>query len=667
MIYKYILYYFLFIFTLINISQSCLLEGEKNAVYTSVYEDLEPKSVLVHLPLQSSSPDIQLKLIKGEEYVSLDTKERNLILEKSLDRETGSHKFEVVVECRNPTDKFFPHVNISTFINVKDINDNAPEFEQNEYKINVTEELPKGTIVFMDFEANDIDQEGDNSLVRYKIMPGEHSKYLEIQDPYKPIITVNERIDYEKITEFEVEIEARDGGEPSLSSIAKLFVTVLDTDDQNPVFTHEYYYTNSISDSIFEVFPSPIFAKDGDTLNEPIFYELSGDNHEEFFINSNGSIKLLSEEVPSTIIFVHAKQINKPERESVAILRIANQTSIEFQHYLYSVQISAKAPIGMELLQVKATTSNQNNEITYSIVDDSSNLISIDEKTGKIELISNPSKSNYNIKLMASDGKARTWSQFHITVTNLNNYEPEFEKKNYKFDIKDSALLGQVRAIDRDSNDSLEYRLLNLNTLFRIDQEGMLSVKSMMALSPNTIYEVIALAEDTQGHKTFTNVKISSKAGISSGFKTAASILAFVVLIVTIAIMIFFVLKKIKKIWFTNKRAQCWMSSGSDQGVIITDSFESTGKSEASTIRATNHRTLYETPSPVPKITNTDNITLQKPIAPSPPSMSTFSSSQLSTIIQQTASPGNTSCGNAQLVPVTIKGDKGTGTPTIYF
>uniref|UniRef100_A0A0K0FAR9 Cadherin-89D n=1 Tax=Strongyloides venezuelensis TaxID=75913 RepID=A0A0K0FAR9_STRVS len=665
MIYKLIYNIFLFIF-IIRISYSCLLEGEKNAVYTSVFEDLEPKSVLVHLPFQSSSPDIQLKLIKGEEYVSLDTKERNLILEKSLDRETGSHKFEVVVECKNPSDKFFPHVNISTFINVKDINDNAPEFEQNEYKINVTEELPKGTIVFMDFEAHDIDQEGDNSIVKYRILPGEHSKYLDIQDQFKPIITVNERIDYEKITEFEVEIEARDGGEPSLASTAKLFVTVLDTDDQNPIFSQEYYYTNSISDSFFEVFPSPIFAKDGDTLNEPIYYELSGDNHNEFSINSNGSIKLLGEEVPSTIIFVHAKQVNKPERESVAILRIANQTSIEFQHYLYSVQINAKAPIGMELIQVKATTSNQHSEITYSIVDDNSNLVSIDEKSGKIELASNPSKTNYNIRLMASDGKARTWAQFHVTVTNLNNYEPEFEKKNYKFDIKDSSLLGQIRAVDRDSNDTLEYRLLNLNALFRIDQEGMLSVKNLMALSPNTIYEIIVLAEDTQGHKTFTNVKINSHGGISSGFKTAASILAFVILIITIAIMIFFVLKKIKKIWFSNKRTQCWMSTGSDQGVIITESFE-TSKSETSTIRPTNHRSLFESPSPKQQ-KNDQSITLQKPS--SPPSMSTFASSPSIQVVQPstvTNNTSNTSCGNAQLVPVTIKGDKGTGAPTIYF
>uniref|UniRef100_A0A0K0E2B5 Cadherin domain-containing protein n=1 Tax=Strongyloides stercoralis TaxID=6248 RepID=A0A0K0E2B5_STRER len=664
MIFKLIYIFLLFIFK-IKLTYSCLLEGEKNAVYTSVFENLEPKSVLVHLPFQSSSPDIQLKLIKGEEYVSLDTKERNLILEKSLDRETGKHKFEVVVECKNPSDKFFPHVNISTFINVKDINDNAPEFEQNEYRINVTEELPKGTIVFMDFEAIDIDQEGDNSLVRYKILPSEHSKYLEIYDPFKPIITVNQRIDYEKITEFEVEIEARDGGEPSLSSTAKLFVTVLDTDDQNPVFSHEYYYTNSISNSFFEVFPSPIHAKDGDTLNEPIFYELSGDNHNEFSINSNGSIKLLGEEVPSTIIFVHAKQVNKPERESIAILRIANQTSIEFQHYLYSVQISAKAPLGMELLQVKATTSNQNSDVIYSIVDDNSNLITIDEKSGKIELVSNPSKTNYNIKLMASDGKARTWAQFHVTVTNLNNYEPEFEKKNYKFDIKDSSLLGQVRAIDRDSNDTLEYRLLNLNALFRIDQDGMLSVKSLMALSPNTIYEVIVLAEDSQGHKTFTNVRINSHGGISSGFKTAASILAFVILIITMVIMIFFVLKKVKKIWFTNKRTQCWMSSGSDQGVIITESFEPS-KSETPTIRPTNHHSLFESSSPQSQKIDT-NITLQKPS--SPPSISTFTSSPSIQIVQsqQPTSNNTTTCGNAQLVPVTIKGDKGTGTPTIYF
>uniref|UniRef100_A0AC35TPD7 POU domain protein n=1 Tax=Rhabditophanes sp. KR3021 TaxID=114890 RepID=A0AC35TPD7_9BILA len=559
----------------------------------------------------------------------------------------------------------------------------APEFEQTEYRINVTEELPQGTIVFLDFEANDADQDGENSMISYKILQSEHSKYLEIKDPIKPIITVKERIDFEQITQFTVEIEARDGGEPSLASTAKLYVTVLDIDDQNPFFSHELYYTNSISDSTFEVFPSPIFAKDGDSLNEPIFYELSGDHHEEFAINATGSVRLLGDEVPSTIIFVHAKQLNKPERASLAILRIANQTSIEFQHYMYSVQISSQSAIGMELLKVKATTSNQNSIINYSIVDDSTNLVSIDEETGKIELVSNPSKAQYTIKLMASDGKARTWSQLHVTVTNLNNYEPEFEKKAYKFDIKDSALLGQVRAVDRDANDTVEYRLLNLNALFRIDQEGMLSVKNMHSLNPSTIYEVIILAEDNQNHKAFTNIKITSKRDNTEMLSTIFGSIVFIILSIGMIAVIYYILRKAKKIvnmyllllafrWCDSKSRNLWMSNSSDQGVIISDSYDSS-KSDVSTIRATNHRALYDGSAPeLNTITDSSAALSFRQKSNSPPSMSTFTSTQLPSPLSQTplsntiSGPnpiGLTSCGNSRLVPVTVQNQ--TGTPTI--
>lgn len=49
------------------------------------------------------------------------------------------------------------------------------------------------------------------------------------------------RIDYEKIRKFDVILEARDQGEPSLSTTAPLHVTVEDVNDLPPRFQHQYY------------------------------------------------------------------------------------------------------------------------------------------------------------------------------------------------------------------------------------------------------------------------------------------------------------------------------------------------------------------------------------------------------------------------------------------
>ena len=164
-------------------------------------------------------------------------------------------------------------LNISTFVTVKDVNDNAPEFDKDEYFISIPEELPEGTPIALEFEATDNDQEGPNSFIRYRIVGADSDEdidtgegggagngvtssfglsnpkmkqLLKIPDPYKPQIVVGGRIDFEKIRRFEVEIEAEDGGQPPLKSRAKLVAVVLDMDDLNPTFQHENYYTNSI-------------------------------------------------------------------------------------------------------------------------------------------------------------------------------------------------------------------------------------------------------------------------------------------------------------------------------------------------------------------------------------------------------------------------------------
>lgn len=65
---------------------------------------------------------------------------------------------------------------------------------------------------------------------------------MAIEEPSEPKITIAERIDFEQITEFDILIEAKDDGNPVLSSIVKAHVTIIDVDDQNPVFDYDYYY-----------------------------------------------------------------------------------------------------------------------------------------------------------------------------------------------------------------------------------------------------------------------------------------------------------------------------------------------------------------------------------------------------------------------------------------
>uniref|UniRef100_A0AC34FM25 Cadherin domain-containing protein n=1 Tax=Panagrolaimus sp. ES5 TaxID=591445 RepID=A0AC34FM25_9BILA len=571
-------------------------------------------STLTELPIrgQTFGPDanIQLQLIQGNDFVSLDPRTKKLTLEKELDRDEGLSRFEILIECKSLLDDHFPELNISTFVTVKDVNDNAPEFDKEEYFISIPEELPEGTPIALEFEATDNDQEGPNSFIRYRIVGADSDEeesssdsntvtltpantkikqFLKIPDPYKPQIVVGGRIDFEKIRRFEVEIEAEDGGQPPLKSRAKLTAVVLDQDDLNPVFQHENYYTNSIQ----AIFPDPIFAKDADTLNDPVYYEITGEFADSYSINGSGVVRLIKNDVISTTLFIHARQINRPERFATAILRVTNQSSIEFQHLVYSVQLTSNSPKGMEVAQVKAISSTPNIKLRYNIIEDESNIAYIEELTGRIFLNSTPTKDKYTLKLLGTDGKSRAWSKLELTVKKVNVFEPEFDQPEYVFDLRSADLIGQIRALDRDENDTITYRLLNLQNLFHIDHEGMLSHKPSTSLIPGTTYELVVMAEDSQKHKNVVTVFLRTHGG-----KSIDIILLAVLAIIGATVCVFIgmlIARKLRKVsfWATSQRPNCrtWRNKqASDSGVVITRSL--------STDMDSYHRQRYRSSSP---------------------------------------------------------------------
>ncbi|KAH7697104.1 CDH-9 protein, partial [Aphelenchoides avenae] len=265
-----------------------------------------------------------------------------LALRRPLDRDNNDTKFEIVVGCDSLADKSIPRVNISVHLTVRDVNDNAPAFAQSEFSIQVPEELPEGTPIRLDFTATDIDEPGPNSYVHYRIMEDEMdpliSGLIHIPDRHVPEIVVGGRIDFERLRAFDLELEAEDDGSPSLHTRARLHVEVVDQDDLNPRFDYDFYSSSEMMEPLLQVYPKPIRARDQDSFNEALFYELSGENHQFYAINASGHVTMASNAFVATTLIVHARQVNRPEREATAILVISNHSTIHFQKDLYSIQ-----------------------------------------------------------------------------------------------------------------------------------------------------------------------------------------------------------------------------------------------------------------------------------------------------------------------------------------
>ncbi|XP_031718378.1 protocadherin-19 isoform X5 [Anarrhichthys ocellatus] len=199
-------------------------------------------------PLEGASdPDsgifgVQSYSITPNELFGLEIKTRGdgskiaeLVVQKSLDRETQSHyTYEISAEDGGDPPKIGA---VQLNIKVIDSNDNNPVFDEPVYTVNVMENSPINTLV-IDLNATDPD-EGTNGEVVYSFNSYVTEKTRDTFniDPGTGIITVNGVLDYEAAKIYEIDVQAKDLGPNSIPAHCKVTVNVMDTNDNPPVIS----------------------------------------------------------------------------------------------------------------------------------------------------------------------------------------------------------------------------------------------------------------------------------------------------------------------------------------------------------------------------------------------------------------------------------------------
>lgn len=162
---------------------------------------------------------------------SINNTSGNIYLEEILDRE----KVETLTIAIIATDIGSPPLkttmNFTVF--VEDVNDNDPEFLQRNYSLSVREDITRGTSL-LQVQACDQDI-GLNGLVRYSLSPD--SPF--VMDTVRGVVTVMDRLDREKYSNYTLITTAVDRGSTARSATATINITVLDTNDFTPQFLPE--------------------------------------------------------------------------------------------------------------------------------------------------------------------------------------------------------------------------------------------------------------------------------------------------------------------------------------------------------------------------------------------------------------------------------------------
>ncbi|XP_033829797.1 protocadherin gamma-C5-like [Periophthalmus magnuspinnatus] len=158
----------------------------------------------------------------------------SLVTSATLDREkSGLYRVKL-----RAADSGRPALSTEKILEVvlSDVNDNPPVFSQQIYVVYVQENSPPGRILYS-VSALDADV-GENAKVSYSILESKVqdvsvSSYVYINSENGSIYSMHS-FDYEKLKVFQIVVQAKDQGSPSLSSNTTVHVFILDQNDNAP-------------------------------------------------------------------------------------------------------------------------------------------------------------------------------------------------------------------------------------------------------------------------------------------------------------------------------------------------------------------------------------------------------------------------------------------------
>ncbi|XP_023579543.1 protocadherin-11 X-linked isoform X4 [Octodon degus] len=282
-------------------------------------------------------------------------------------------------------------------IKVKDENDNAPVFIQPLISISVPENNSPGTQLTK-ISATDADS-GHNAEISYLLGMDAPSAFN--LDQRTGILTAVNKLDREKQEKYYFTVLAKDNGIPPLMTNATVFVTVLDQNDNSPIFTHNEYNFYVPENLPNHGTVGLITVTDPDYgENSAVTLSISNMN-DEFTIDPHTgvirpNISFDREKQESYTFFVKAEDGGRVSHSSTAKVTInvvdVNDNKPGFivppSNHSYELVLPSTNP-GTVVFKVVAIDNDTgiNSELRYSIIGgNTKGLFVIDQTTGNITL-----------------------------------------------------------------------------------------------------------------------------------------------------------------------------------------------------------------------------------------------------------------------------------------
>ncbi|XP_038157783.1 putative protocadherin beta-18 [Cyprinodon tularosa] len=414
-------------------------------------------------------------------YCDIDMKTGDLITSERIDRESLCGKkpscaVKIGLVLENPLE--LHRLNL----HVQDVNDNSPKFKKNVIELEISESAERGNHFSIE-EAHDADI-GQNDIQKYTLENNDN--FILAADKKRVQLLLENKLDREKQEEINLLLTASDGGSSQKSGTVVIHVTVLDANDNAPVFCQDVYKATVLENAPPETIVISVSAADADEgVNGYVSYDfghMSTDDLDLFYIDPNvGEIKVRGvidfEEKSSFEISVVAKDGLGLTSYAKVLLDIIdvndNEPAIFVQSLSNPVPENALPGTEVGVINVQDRDSDNNGQVRCSIQENVVfKLVPSIKNYYSLVTIAHLDRelvSDYNITITAADEGSPPLSStktVQLSVADINDNPPVFKKQAYSANInennKPGSTLCSVSARDPDwrQNGTVIYSLL---------------------------------------------------------------------------------------------------------------------------------------------------------------------------------------------------------------
>ncbi|XP_059167191.1 cadherin EGF LAG seven-pass G-type receptor 2-like [Physella acuta] len=426
----------------------------------------------------------------NDHVFDIDETSGNITIIGNVDRETLA-RYHLTVRASDdvPGSSAQRNATVTLDILITDVNDHTPQLIPLMYHAEVLETI-KPVVTLLNFTVQDED-EGNNALVYINITDGNFENKFNIVGK---TLVLKDYLDFETTTLYDLQLEIKDSGVPSLKSAGRVIITVLPVNEQAP-------HMNTSHDTIFLLENIPIGtlvydanATDSDAgVDGEIVYSLATNSTNVFILDpTNGQLFVGApmdfDHLPNTYSLIivatdrfGASDITTSTISLSIILQDINDNYPVFAASVLNLTVNENEKLGVSVGRVLVTDDDSGSFgfLMYNVTGGNGlEFFNLNNVTGALVTRSNIDYETYKVLYLAvaayDAGKPSLTSNclVKIQVVNKNDNDPVITPPDMAVTIPETISPGDTVltyiGFDKDTEIS-RFELVEYSDYFAID------------------------------------------------------------------------------------------------------------------------------------------------------------------------------------------------------